>query len=294
MRPRPRPGRKRSARTGFEFAIAQGDVSDPASAEAMVRKRREPTRPDRYPDQQRRHHARHHVPQDERDAVAGSDQHQPRLVLQRHPPGHRRHAQPQMGPHRADQLDQWPEGPVRPGELRSGEGRHARFHDLAGAGKREVRHHREHGLAGLRRHRHGDGRARRRARENRRADSDRPPRRPDEIALRGRRSSPTNRHAGSPAPTSPSTAASTWVGDARIGARHQARTGCPRGRLPPWTAGQGWHGKSHGWRARKILIASANGATVAPRTTERPRSWRDDHPNHAAQHPYLVHRRTFC
>ena len=36
-------------------------------------------RPGRHPDQQRRHHARHDVPQDERAAVAGSHQHQSQL-----------------------------------------------------------------------------------------------------------------------------------------------------------------------------------------------------------------------
>ena len=131
--------------------------------------------PGRHPGQQRRHHPRHHLPPHERAAVAGGDQHQPQLLLQRHPPGDRWHARAQVGPHHPDQLDQRPEGPVRAGQLRGVQGRHARLHDLAGAGKRALRHHGQHRVARLHRHRHGHGGARGSAGQDRRQHPHRPP-----------------------------------------------------------------------------------------------------------------------
>ena len=132
---------------GIDVVLAPGDVSSPEDAEAMIRAVEAQTGPGRDPRQQRGHHPRHHVPQDERAAMARSHQHQPGFLLQRHAPGDRGHARAQVGPHHPDRVDQRPEGPVRPGQLRRGQGRHARLHHLAGAGEREVRHHRQHGFA---------------------------------------------------------------------------------------------------------------------------------------------------
>ena len=50
---------------GIEVALAQGDVSSADDAEAMVRDVEAPARPGRHPGQQRRHHPRHHLPQDD-------------------------------------------------------------------------------------------------------------------------------------------------------------------------------------------------------------------------------------
>ena len=46
---------------------------------------------------------------------------------------------------------------VRPGQLRGGQGRHARLHQVAGARGRAQGRHRQHDLAGIHRHQDGDG-----------------------------------------------------------------------------------------------------------------------------------------
>ena len=76
----------------------------------------------------------------------------------------------------------------------------------------QLRHHRQHGVAGLHRHRHGHGGAGGSARQDRRQHPHRPPRHAGGDRLRRRRSSCPTRPRGSPAPTCRSTAATTWVG----------------------------------------------------------------------------------
>ena len=204
---------------GYDIALVQGRRVLARGRRSAGARGRGQARPGRHPGQQRRHHPRHHLPQDDAAAVERGHQHQPQFGLQHDPAGDRGHARAQVGPRHPDQFDQRPERPVRPGQLRRGQGRHARLHDLAGAGKREVRHHREHGVAGLHRHRHGDGGARRKCatRSSRRS----PPAAsasPDEIAYAVGVLHPRRGRAGSPAPTCRRTAASTWAGEIRANA----------------------------------------------------------------------------
>ena len=140
-------------------------------------------RPGRGAGQQRRHHPRRAVPQDDARAVAGGHRHQPLGRLQHDPPGLAGHARPQVRPDRHHLVGQRPEGPVRPGQLLGGQGRRHRLLPRAGAGGRAQQHHRQRHRAGLYRHRDGDGRAREGPRVDHRPDPGRPPR-------RGRRRSP--------------------------------------------------------------------------------------------------------
>jgi acetoacetyl-CoA reductase len=68
-------------------------------------------------------------------------------------------------------------GPVRADELLHGQGRHPRLHDGACPGSGQQGRHREHRVAGLHRHRHGEGHPPRRPREDRRDDPGQAPRR---------------------------------------------------------------------------------------------------------------------
>ncbi len=103
------------------------------------------------------HHQGWRVSQDDARAVEFGDQHQSRFVVQHDAPGHRGHARPKIRPRHQHLLDQWPEGPIRPGQLFGGQGRRHRLHQGAGAGKCQGRHHRERDLPRLYQHRDGAG-----------------------------------------------------------------------------------------------------------------------------------------
>ena len=112
--------------------------------------------------QQRRHHPRRAVPQDDAAAVARGHRHQPHRRLQHDASGLARHARAQVRPGRHHLLDQRPEGPVRPGQLLRVEGRRHRLRQGAGAGGRARRASPSTRLPRLHRHRDGDGGAARR------------------------------------------------------------------------------------------------------------------------------------
>ncbi len=88
-----------------------------------------------------------------------------------------------------------------------------------GARERQARHYREHRLARLRGHGHGDGRARGSARQDRRRHSYRAPGQTGGDRLRGRLPWSTSRRRGSPAPTWTSTVATTWAGSGQADIR---------------------------------------------------------------------------
>ncbi len=155
--------------------------------------------------------------------VGRCHQHQPQFGVQ--PPGDRRDARPQVGPHHPDQFDQRPEGTV-PGRADCTTAKaaacapfrsRARTPELASAA--------QHGVARSRGHRHGGGAGGSRRRPDRRRRSAHPRlASPKEIAY-AVASWSTNRPAGSPAPTWTSTAA-LWGGEA-------ARERRGFGRRPP-------------------------------------------------------------
>ena len=91
-------------------------------------------RTDRRAGEQRGHHARPHVPEDDARGLEGGDRHQPQQHVQRHQAGGAGHGREGLGPDHPDQLGQRREGPGRPDQLLGRQGRHARLHDGAGAG----------------------------------------------------------------------------------------------------------------------------------------------------------------
>ena len=126
--------------------------------------------------ERRRHHPRFNPAQDGRRAVGRGAGGEPGRRVQPHPPRARRHARTRLRPHRQHQFGQRPDRPVRPGQLRRGQGRHARLHDVACARGRAQGHHRQFDFAGLLRNGDGDGDPRRHPRGDRRPGSGRPPR----------------------------------------------------------------------------------------------------------------------
>ena len=92
------------------------------------------TRRHRRAGQQRRHHARPHVPEDDPRGLGRGDRDQPQLDVQRHQAGGGRHGREGLGPHHQHQLGQRRKGPGRPDQLLRRQGRHARLHHGAGAG----------------------------------------------------------------------------------------------------------------------------------------------------------------
>ena len=67
------------------------------------------------------------------------DAHQPRQRVQHDQAGVRRHGRPRLGPHHQHLFGQRPERRLRPDQLFGGQGRHARFHQGAGAGSGAAR-----------------------------------------------------------------------------------------------------------------------------------------------------------
>ncbi len=127
---------KFKAETGIP--VYKWDVSSYRSLRRRPQAGRGRSRPGRGAGQQCRHHPRHHVPPHDAGAVERGDQHQSQLAVQHVPPGDRGHARAQVRPHRQHLLDQRPEGPDGPGQLLRRQGRRARLHQGAGAGKRRA------------------------------------------------------------------------------------------------------------------------------------------------------------
>uniref|UniRef100_A0A0N5A0R6 LigA n=1 Tax=Parastrongyloides trichosuri TaxID=131310 RepID=A0A0N5A0R6_PARTI len=134
-----------------------------------------PLRPHRRAGQQRRHHPRRRVPQDERRAVVRGDPRQYGQRVQHDAPGDQRHARPGLRPHRQHLLDQRAEGPDRPDQLFRRQGRDDRLHQGAGAGRRAQGRDRQLHRAGLYRHRNGRGDGPEGVGRHRGPDSRRPP-----------------------------------------------------------------------------------------------------------------------
>ena len=145
--------------------VYKWDVSSFDACVSRGQEGRGRSRPGRCARQQCRHHQGWRVPQDDARAVEFGDQHQSRLAVQHDAPGHRGHARAKIRPRHQHLLDQWPEGPVRPGQLFGGQGRRYRLHQGARAGECQGRHHRERDLPGLYQHRNGAGGAEGRCRK---------------------------------------------------------------------------------------------------------------------------------
>ena len=148
------------------------------------------------------------------------DAHQSRQRVQHDQAGVRRHGRPRLGPHHQRLFGQRPERRVRPDQLLRRQGRHARFHQGAGARSRAKRRDRQHHFARLHRHQDGHGDSRRKC------STPRSSRRFRSAGSASRKKSPgwsptcaRTKRRSSPAPISPSTAAST-CNNRRF--RHQA------------------------------------------------------------------------
>ena len=189
------------------------DVADYDSCARAVAEVQGKVGRDRHPGQQRRHHARHDLQEDGQGQLGRGHAHQPRQPVQHDQAGRRRHGRARLGP-----------GHQRRRRSTARRARSARptippprpaMHGFTKALALEVREegrHRQHDLARLHRHQDGhrdpEGDPRH---EDPAADPGRPARqargsrRPDHLSR-----APTRRRS-SPAPTSPSTAASTCI-----------------------------------------------------------------------------------
>jgi hypothetical protein len=121
---------------GFDFAVAEADVTDFDGCAAMVKKIEAELRPGRRAGEQRRHHPRRDVQEDGKGPVGRGAIHQPRLRVQRHPSGAARHGRSRLGTRHQHLVGQRRQGPVRPGQLLGSQGRHPRLHqgDRRGSG----------------------------------------------------------------------------------------------------------------------------------------------------------------
>ena len=137
---------KFKAETGIP--VYKWDVSSFDACAAGVKKVEADLGPVDVLDQQCRHHQGWRVPQDDARAVECRHQHQSRFAVQHDAPGDRGHARPEIRPRHLDLLDQRPEGPVRSGQLFGRQGRRHRFHQGAGAGECQGRHHRQRDCPG--------------------------------------------------------------------------------------------------------------------------------------------------
>ena len=131
----------RPSRSRRESPSTSSTSANYEATEKAVSADRQGCRPHRRARQQRRHHARRHVPQDDEAAVGRGHRHEPQRPFQRHPSGLGRHARAQVRPRHQHLVDQRPEGPDGPGELFRIESRRHRLHEGAGAGRRARRHH---------------------------------------------------------------------------------------------------------------------------------------------------------
>jgi hypothetical protein len=98
---------------GFTFHASVGNVADwDSTVEAFSRATAEHGTIDVL-GEQRRHHARPHVPEDDAGRLEGRHRHQPQQHVQRHQAGGAGHGGKGLGPHHPDLLGQRREGPGR-------------------------------------------------------------------------------------------------------------------------------------------------------------------------------------
>jgi acetoacetyl-CoA reductase len=98
---------------GYTFYVSSGNVADWQSTVDAFTRARGGARPDRRAGEQRRHHARPHVPEDVARRLGRRHRHEPELDVQRHEAGRRRHGRARLGPHHPDLVGQRREGPGR-------------------------------------------------------------------------------------------------------------------------------------------------------------------------------------
>ncbi len=142
---------------GFDFIVAEADVTDYDACAAMVKKLEAEVGPGRRSGQQCGHHARLRVQEDGQGAVGCRVVHQSRLRVQRHPSGARRHGRSRLGPGHQHVVGEWHQGTVRPGQLLGGQGRHPRLHPRDCRRSGEEGRYRECHRPRLYRYRHGHG-----------------------------------------------------------------------------------------------------------------------------------------
>ncbi len=169
-----------TAETGIK--TYKWSAADYDACEAGIKPGRGRPRPGRGAGEQRRHHPRRAVPQDDAGAVEGGHRHQPHRRLQHDPPGLAGHARPQVRPRSSPsprstaRRASSPRRTTRP-PRRAISASQARWRRRARATTSPST-----SWPRLHRHRDGDGGSREGARVDHCADSGGPPRRADEIA----------------------------------------------------------------------------------------------------------------
>ena len=132
-------GRHEGARATTSRPMAC-DVTDFDSWSRLRRQGAGGGRPGRHPGQQRRHHPRHDL-QEDGQGPTGTRCCKTNLdsVFNMTKQVVRRHDGARLGPHHQRLLGQRLQGRVRPDQLRRRQGRHARLHQVAGAGSGQAR-----------------------------------------------------------------------------------------------------------------------------------------------------------